>query len=87
MEILWRETPTDIIEYVARFVDDIDERRAMGGRPRKLPRPLPDINFPKCHTEMWFRDDGSWFAVICINELGIHNRKWVDFKVLENITS
>ena len=81
MHPVWRETSTDVIEYIANFVDDIDVHRAMHGRPRKLTHPLPDINFPKTPTEMWFREDGSWYAVVCVNEPAYHTRVWVRSRV------
>ena len=74
MDIKWRETPRDIIEYIARFVDDIDVRLAMKARSRKLIN-VPTINFPKTLTEMWFRDD-AWFAVVCVDDPMYHTRKW-----------
>ena len=34
---IWSRLPPDLIEHIARFAD-IDSRRAMGFKPRKLPR-------------------------------------------------
>ena len=34
---IWSRLPQDLIEHIARFAD-IDSRRAMGFKPRKLPR-------------------------------------------------
>ena len=34
---IWRELPYDLIERIAHFAD-IDSRRALGFKPRKLPR-------------------------------------------------
>ena len=81
MDQIWTNTPTDIIENISQFVDDIDVRRAMGGRPRKL-KNVPCIQFPKTMTEMWFRDDGSWYAVVCIDDPCYLTRKWVSHSPL-----
>lgn len=77
MDPCWHGTPPDIVEYIARYVDDIDSRRAMGARPRKLTH-VPGINFPKTNSEMWFRDDGSWFAIYSAGDISdrkMHNSR------------
>jgi hypothetical protein len=82
MDTVWRETPTDIIENIARFVDDIDVRRVMGARPRKLINP-PHINFPRTISEMWFREDGTWFAIYSVGEYS--NRKMHNSRVIHHL--
>jgi len=81
MNPVWTKTPTDIIEHISRFVDDIDARLVMKARPRKLVNP-PHINFPTTISEMWFREDGTWFAIYSVGEYS--NRKMHNSRVTVN---
>ena len=44
MEEVWKQTPPDILELIADFAD-IDTRRALCFKPRKLLLPALNINF------------------------------------------
>jgi len=46
---IWGTLPPDLIERIAHFAD-IDSRRAMGFKPRRLV--LPDLNLP-CNSETY----------------------------------
>jgi len=67
MDEIWKQTPYDILERIADLAD-IDTRRAMGFKPRKLPRsdfvprPMPSTEYRYYVNEkkLWYFEMDSY---------------------------
>ena len=88
---IWSELPYDLLELIASFAD-IDSRRALGFKPRKLLKSDLKIWFPNL-DKYWTRvEDMQWFQIIGPKKI-LHSGKaickngevyyWHNYKFLE----